>query len=170
MWRAHPPFWRPFFPSCFPITLLPLPFLIAWSFFFKLLFDFCQPHGLSKESGLFIGVGAPAWGSGEGLKGRVQYFKHPWRSGLGLASLEGRWSLKHTDGMQDFQGLDVRKNSLFWMIITPMLLIDSLKVYEIIGPRISAFEFGHKLKTPWCLYIYMSGIYICSHWNFVRTK
>ena len=78
--------------------------------------------------------------------------------------------LKHTDGMQDFQGLDVRKNSLFWMITTPMVLIDSLKVCEIIGPRISAFEFGHKLKTPWCLYIYMSGIYICSHWNFVRTK
>ena len=60
---------------------------------------------------------------------------------MGLASLEGWWSLKHTDGMQDFQGMDVRKYSLFRMIITPMVLIDSLKVYEIIGPRISAFDF-----------------------------
>ena len=162
MWRAHPSFWRPSFPSCFRITLLRLPFWIGWAFFFKLLFDFYQPHGLSKESGLSVGVGAPAWGSGEGLKERVQDFRHPWRSGMGLASLEGWWSLKHTDGMQDFQGMDVRKYSLFRMIITPMVLIDSLKVYEIIGPRISAFDFVPSRLHDVFTYTWVGSIYVAT--------
>ena len=86
--------------SMFPKTFLPrlLPqhsATLAFSNrvdFFKLLFDFCQTHGLIKESRLSLGVSAPALGSGEGLKEKVQDFRHPWRSGMGLASLEGWWS------------------------------------------------------------------------------
>lgn len=122
-------------------------------------FDFCQTHGLSKESGLSIGVSAPAWGSGEGLESSG--FQTPLKVRHGSGKPWRVVVLKHTDGMQDFQGLNGIKNGLSWMIITPMVLIDPLKVYEIIGPRISTFDFvpsrlHNVFAYTWVGYIYVA--------------
>ena len=68
--------------------------------------------------------------------------------------------LKHTDGMQDFQGLNVIKNSLSWMIITPMVLIDSFKVYEIICPRVSIFDFVSSRLQNVFIYTWVGSIYV----------
>ena len=64
--------------------------------------------------------------------------------------------------MQDFQGLDVRKNSFLQMIIIPMVLIDSLKVYEIIGPRISAFDFVPSRLHDVFTYTRVGSIYVAN--------
>lgn len=111
------------------------------------------------ESGLSIGVSAPAWGLGEGLESSV--FQTPLKVRHGSGKPWRVVVLKHTDGMQDFQGLNVIKNSLSWMIITPMVLIDSLKVYEITGPRISTFDFvpsrlHNVFAYTWVGYIYVA--------------
>lgn len=48
------------------------------------------------------------------------------------------------------------------MIITPMVLIDSLNVYEIIGPRISAFDFVPSRLHDVFTYTRVGSIYVAN--------